>query len=181
LTGAVLAGFLSDKLKRRGVVVAGMLLCAVPLLILMRMASTDNFLLYLCIVLLVGTCTGGVANILSTACSADLASSIERTYHRKAQSTIAGIIDGIGGLGAGLGQATIGLIAESSWNAVFGFLIGKLYAGICLTAVLLLLPIIFKENREAQRVHDNPLLQFPSPNAHKTPPTPLQPTNQAEL
>mmetsp|Transcript_10594 Transcript_10594/g.20431 ORF Transcript_10594/g.20431 Transcript_10594/m.20431 type:complete len:115 (+) Transcript_10594:2579-2923(+) len=111
--------------RSRGFVVGSMLFLSIPLMAILRFAGTEAFVLYVIIATLVGACTGGPANLISTAYSADIAKRGENQHNKKALSTIAGIIDGMGGLGAGIGQLIIGLIAEHSWTGVFLFLMGK--------------------------------------------------------
>mmetsp|Transcript_13091 Transcript_13091/g.24470 ORF Transcript_13091/g.24470 Transcript_13091/m.24470 type:complete len:451 (-) Transcript_13091:20-1372(-) len=140
IAGSIFVGYLSDRFRRRGAVCAALLLLSIPLLMAFKETPANNTFLYIVLAAVVGALTGGPANIISSACAADLATRGEAQFNRKALSTVTGIIDGIGGLGAGLGQAAIGFIAEESWDAVFYFLMG-----ISLTSVLLLVPVILQE------------------------------------
>lgn len=148
IVGSIFAGYVSDEYHKRGTVVALLLLTSIPLLALMGTASKSSLLYIIVIATLLGATVGGPANIISSACAADIATYAEEIYNKKAYSTVAGIIDGIGGTGAGLGQAAIGLIAESSWTGVFIFLICKVYSGSSLSSALCLFPIVLKERRQ---------------------------------
>jgi sugar phosphate permease len=66
-----------------------------------------------------GFMVSGAANLISSTVSADLASD------PAAKATVIGIINGTGSMGAALGQILIGWLQGFSWNAVFGFLVGK--------------------------------------------------------
>jgi sugar phosphate permease len=125
IAGSVVCGSLSDRLRRRGTVIGVMLLTSIPLLGLLKVAPSDVIVI-IGIAFLVGAFTGGPTHIISSACAADIASRGEVQLNKRALATVTGIIDGIGGLGAGLGQAVIGVIAETSWNGVFLFLMGMM-------------------------------------------------------
>jgi hypothetical protein len=126
-----------------------MLIVSIPLLGLMAAVSGQHLSLIVVLAVLVGVMTGGPANMICSACAADLAADAEEVYHKKAYSTVAGIIDGFGGIGAGIGQAAIGVIAGYSWTGVFVLLMGKAYTGSALASALCLAPIVLKESRRA--------------------------------
>eukprot|EP00357_Protocruzia_adherens_P037738 CAMPEP_0115042800 /NCGR_PEP_ID=MMETSP0216-20121206/46471_1 /TAXON_ID=223996 /ORGANISM="Protocruzia adherens, Strain Boccale" /LENGTH=116 /DNA_ID=CAMNT_0002424963 /DNA_START=106 /DNA_END=456 /DNA_ORIENTATION=- len=61
---------------------------------------------------------GGPANMISSAISADLGRS-PQLHGGKALSTVTGIIDGTGSLGAAIGQTLIGYIQGFGWKYYF--------------------------------------------------------------
>ena len=127
IAGSVLGGWLSDIYNRRMATVAAMLICSVPLMILFRMVTPATEYLFYFFIPLVGFMIGGVANLMSTAVSADLSQDqeAEAHAHKDAKTTVIGIINGTGSLGAAFGQVVIGWLQTFSWNYVFGFLVCK--------------------------------------------------------
>lgn len=62
----------------------------------------------------------GAANLISAACSADLGRQDAVRDNAAALSTVTGIVDGTGSVGAALGQVIIPVLYQVvSWNAVF--------------------------------------------------------------
>lgn len=125
--GSISAGFISDKIKFRSIVVETMICIAVPLILIFRLISTEEKWAFYFIVPLIGMMIGGSANIISTAVAADLSIDV---VMKKPRATIVGIINGTGSLGAASGQILvisnqIGWLQSFSWSAVFLFLIGK--------------------------------------------------------
>lgn len=125
IVGSVLSGHISDKIGYRSFVMLPMLAIGIPIMGLFRLGTPETFWIYFILVPLVGIMTGGPANIIASAISADLAHNPDVPKNKEASATVTGIIDGTGGFGAALGQTFIGLISESSWDMVFVFLMGK--------------------------------------------------------
>ena len=69
---------------------------------------------------LTGFFVGGAANIIGGACSADLGKAAVQLGMESAVSTVAGIIDGTGSVGAAVGQVAIPIIETNiGWSQVF--------------------------------------------------------------
>ena len=67
---------------------------------------------------IVGYFVGGAANMISAAITADLGRQVQG--NAEALSTVTGIVDGTGSVGAALGQILVPLIQDSfDWHAVF--------------------------------------------------------------
>ena len=142
IVGSALTGWFSDRLRSRVLVLLPMLLLGIPLFYCFRLGTRDTVWVYFVLVPLTGWAVSASANILSGAVAADLTKKCEDGLAEESTATIAGIIDGTGSLGAGLGQIFIGYLRTQSWDAVFGFLMG---VGGC--AVLLLLPYFVRDVR----------------------------------
>ena len=80
---------------------------------------------------------GGVASLISSVVAADLGDSSHGKYNAK--TTVVGIIDGSGGIGAGVGQIIIGILQKISWNSVFYFVFA---VNAC--AVLAMIPLVVR-------------------------------------
>lgn len=124
-----------------------MLAASIPIMGLFRLGTPGTFWIYFILVPIVGVLTGGPANIISSAICADLAQNPKVIGNKQALATVAGIVDGTGGFGAAIGQTFIGLIAESSWDMVFVFLMSNCYAGVAFLSVLTMSPIFIREWR----------------------------------
>lgn len=95
---------------------------------------------------LLGWAVRASANVLYSAGAADLTQHEDRDGQPvESTATIAGIIDGAGSIGAGFGQLLIGYLRTKSWDLVFAFLMGKVYPGAGVCAVLILLPYCYRD------------------------------------
>jgi MFS transporter, OPA family, solute carrier family 37 (glycerol-3-phosphate transporter), member 3 len=80
---------------------------------------------------------GGAANIISATITADLGQQEALEGNTEALSTVTGIVDGTGSVGAALGQILVPLIQRyTSWKYVFYFFI--VLVGILLELVFFL-------------------------------------------
>ena len=69
---------------------------------------------------IVGYFVGGAANMISAAITADLGRQGPIQGNQEALSTVTGIVDGTGSIGAALGQILVPLIQENfDWHYVF--------------------------------------------------------------
>lgn len=101
ISGSITAGYISDKVRFRSAVVEGMILLAVPMVMLFRITDEESVWFFYFLAPAAGFMIGGSANIISAAVAADL-SICEETGEPRA--TIIGIINGTGSLGAASGQ-----------------------------------------------------------------------------
>ncbi|KAG7385018.1 hypothetical protein PHYPSEUDO_002030 [Phytophthora pseudosyringae] len=150
--GGVVGGIVSDRMGVRSPVVVTMLLFSCITLYFMDGASYDVTALLL---LSSGFMLGGPANLISTAISADLGTHESIRGNAEALSTVTGIIDGTGSVGAALVQYLVGYLANCqyepkgcnpksprcvqvcSWGPVFVLLeVGTVLSCVCLAQLL---------------------------------------------
>jgi len=134
ILGGILAGILSDWTSRaagvplRSPVVSIFLLLAILPLGTLRAARDARVvaaMIFLC-----GVLQGGPAEALTSCISVDLGTH-PSLQQARATSTCTGIIDGIGALGAAIGQYLVGVLSDTfGWKAAFTFLIASLL-GAC--------------------------------------------------
>ncbi|EEY69680.1 sugar phosphate exchanger, putative [Phytophthora infestans T30-4] len=153
--GGFVGGIVSDRMGVRSPVVVTMLLLSwyeTITLYFMDGASYDATALLL---LSSGFMLGGPANLISTAISADLGTHESIRGDAEALSTVTGIIDGTGSIGAALVQYLVGYLANCqyepkgcdpksprcvqvcSWGPVFVLLeVGTVLSCVCLAQLL---------------------------------------------
>ncbi|KAI9982363.1 hypothetical protein PInf_008300 [Phytophthora infestans] len=150
--GGFVGGIVSDRMGVRSPVVVTMLLLSCITLYFMDGASYDATALLL---LSSGFMLGGPANLISTAISADLGTHESIRGDAEALSTVTGIIDGTGSIGAALVQYLVGYLANCqnepkgcdpksprcvqvcSWGPVFVLLeVGTVLSCVCLAQLL---------------------------------------------
>jgi len=122
--GGVAIGHLSDRIGARVLVIAPLVLFSLPLLVaFLLVPATFVYPLFL-IVPLLGVTIITPTNLISSTVASDLSHKMETEEGRKVLSTVTGIIDGTGSLGAAMGMFVIGLLQDDSWTSVFLFLLG---------------------------------------------------------
>lgn len=104
ISGSIVAGYVSDKVKFRSAVVIVMLAMAVPIVLMFRVIDEENTWAFYGLAPAAGYMIGGSANLISAAVAADL-SICEKSNEPRA--TIIGIINGTGSLGAAAGQIIV--------------------------------------------------------------------------
>ena len=148
-----MGGYITDRLGMRSPILTPMLLVA-SLTIYQINQSTKTVLAFLLI--LNGMLIGGPASLISSAVSADLGTHKSLRGNAAALSTVTGIIDGTGSIGAAFAQYLVGYISNChtepsgcrpdadpdcrlvcAWQPVLRLLL----AGCC-CAALCLIPII---------------------------------------
>ncbi|XP_043928160.1 glucose-6-phosphate exchanger SLC37A1 isoform X2 [Protopterus annectens] len=138
--GGILAGLISDKLRKRALTCGVMLLLAAPTLYIFSAVSQMGLGPTIAMLIICGALVNGPYALITTAVSADLGTHKSLKGNAKALSTVTAIIDGTGSVGAALGPLLAGLLAPSGWNNVFYML---MTADAC--ALLLLIRLILKE------------------------------------
>ncbi|UCG46735.1 MAG: MFS transporter [Phycisphaerales bacterium] len=137
--GAIFAGWASDRIfkNRRAPVAFIMLILLAVFCYLFKACPSDNWVLSLIVLLLIGFFTFGPHILLVAALPADLGS-------RKAASSVTGFIDSMGYLGASLtGVGTGYLVDKYGWDAGFYFWIG----GAVFAAIMILLVWNYKHQK----------------------------------
>lgn len=143
-----LAGFMSDRLQRRVLVLLPLLVLAIPTLaIYATLPSMGAMTVNAAILFVNGMLIGGAANLISAAITADLGRQEALQGNSRAMATVTGIVDGTGSLGAALGQVTLPYLQVGwGWHSVFYYLM----AAVVVTIVFLL-PILVNDVRDLLR------------------------------
>lgn len=113
---------------------------------MVRFVAGENVLNYYILIFFCGFFLGGPFNIVSSAISADLGKNPLIKGNKKAQSTVTGIIEGTGSLGAALIQKLIPIIESQ---------IFLLLAILCLLAAVIVSPTAYKEFKVKLFDHKN--------------------------
>ena len=140
IIGGIVGGIGSDVWGHRSPVVFGMVALAVPSLVGFNaspnMKSVASFLMAL-----TGFFVGGASNIIGAACSADLGKAAVALGLESAVSTVAGIIDGTGSVGAAVGQVAIPVIETNiGWAQVF-----YMFMAMASLSAVCLVPVVWRE------------------------------------
>lgn len=105
--GSIISGWISDKIGSRTVVMMPMLMLSVPIFLMFRLGTSDTYWIFFVLTPICGFLISGASNIISSAVATDLAQNEEVQKDHEALATVAGIIDGTGGVGAALGQLAV--------------------------------------------------------------------------
>jgi OPA family glycerol-3-phosphate transporter-like MFS transporter 3 len=101
IVGGIIAGRIMDKSGFRCLIMVPMLILSLPIFLSFRFITSSTFFMYYITVPILGFMIGGVANLIVSLISTDLGRRPD--VSDDALSTITGIIDGTGSLGAGVG------------------------------------------------------------------------------
>lgn len=143
IVGGIIGGYISDKIGTRSPIVGVMLVFAPVSLFIYSVSPADEVTNAL-LMSLTGFFIGGVANLISTAISADLGRQKEIANSKEALATVTGIIDGTGSAGAAAGQLLIPLLQKRvGWHVVFYFFIV-----LTIMTLLFILRIIIHDVRD---------------------------------
>ncbi|KHN75134.1 Sugar phosphate exchanger 3 [Toxocara canis] len=148
IVAAVIAGVLSDHLLSRTPIIVSMLVFSMGALF--AYANSPNSVLINSLLMVVtGFFVGGPSNLISSAVSADLGRAEEIRGSAEALSTVTGIVDGTGSIGASIGQLLLPTVQRSfGWVAVFySFIVMMLCTFVCL------MPLLCKELVDRRRYH----------------------------
>ncbi|KAL8604730.1 hypothetical protein ACOMHN_017689 [Nucella lapillus] len=138
IVGGTVAGFISDRLQKRAIVVVPMLVAGIPILFVYGLTDVAATMMNNGILLFfLGWLIGGVANLISAAISADLGRQKALKGNAEALSTVTGIIDGTGSLGAAVGQVAVPHIqVVYGWRVVFYlFMVSTLLTAVCILRI----------------------------------------------
>lgn len=116
ILGSFIMGYLSDKLysKRSPISLIAVLIASlIGFTLTYRLHLMSQVALSACMFAF-GFIVSGLNNIISASCAADIGKQVLQSSQRS-QSTVAGIIDGTGSLGAAFGQIIIG-VSVSRWG-----------------------------------------------------------------
>ena len=148
--GSIFCGWFGDILKFRSPIITLFLILSLPLLLLLEVGNESIYWIYFIVIPFTGFFIGGAANIVSSAVAADLSQHPELTANSDAMATIAGIIDGAGGLGASIATFTMGYLAQIDWLYVFFFMLL-----LAILAILCILQITYRELKSIKKLRAN--------------------------
>ena len=101
IIGGVFAGILSDKVVDRSYVVVPMLVAAVPMINVLNFILGKSSFGSFVVIFVVGALISGGSNLVSAVVAADMC---DLETQLEAKSTLTGVIDASGGIGASFGQ-----------------------------------------------------------------------------
>ena len=98
-------GFLSDKLyQKRSPVAAFSIICAAAILYSITFANSSiSHPFFLVLMFFLGAFMYGINNLVQASCAADIGKAQELKNNQRSTTTVIGIIDGSGALGAAFG------------------------------------------------------------------------------
>lgn len=111
IIGAFVIGWVSDRVGYITPFIVSILAAGVPLLLLFPLADFNSTWMYYLLSGSTGFCIAAAANLILGAVAVGLSKSEDVLKQGEATSTIAGIIDGTGSLGAAIGTIVIGVLA----------------------------------------------------------------------
>lgn len=142
-TGAIVLGFCSDKIAKKSlIVVTGLYLSAMIFIFMTTLKAGCSVWTFGVSLFLAGLLFGGPEIIVGSIVSSELGTTESLKNNSRALSTIVGIIDGTGAVGASLVQLVIPYLKKDSFY---------LYFSLCLTAAFLSTPLLVKEIRSFRR------------------------------
>ncbi|CAI2366263.1 unnamed protein product [Moneuplotes crassus] len=121
IIGSVSLGLLSDMMygKRVPVCFVGLLIATCFHSTLIFLGNNEKVIIFI-VIFILGFFIGSIANIISGTACADIGKHDSIKGNDSALSTVTGIVDGTGSLGAAAGQKGIGYIQDNAnWTAVF--------------------------------------------------------------
>lgn len=107
IVGSIGCGWLTDRMGSRTVVITPMLVLTIPVFLLFRLGNSQDYWIFFLLTPICGFLVGGASNMISSTVAADLAQNEEVNSNKEAMSTVTGIIDGSGGIGAAVGQVLV--------------------------------------------------------------------------
>ncbi|XP_023241917.1 sugar phosphate exchanger 3-like [Centruroides sculpturatus] len=142
IIGSIIGGIISDKLGTRSPVV-GFLLLLSPGSLYLYYVSPANKIINVFLMSVMGFFIGGASNLISTAISADLGRQKEFSDNKEALSTVIGIIDGTGSVGAAIGQTVISVIQTNfNWKVVF-----YLFIAMVILTLICIIKIVYRDTK----------------------------------
>mmetsp|Transcript_32983 Transcript_32983/g.32677 ORF Transcript_32983/g.32677 Transcript_32983/m.32677 type:complete len:191 (+) Transcript_32983:754-1326(+) len=150
IIGAFGFGWLTDKLKARGPTLCLIMLFSIPTIWCFHIVPQDLWYLIFGVCILLGALAGTAGHLISAAIPIDIGKHEHLEGNEEALATVAGIVDGTGGLGAAFGQILIGYLASFDWMYAFVFMLIAAFISL-----LLLIPISIREYKEAKLIKTN--------------------------
>lgn len=130
IIGGTIAGYISDRLRKRSPVLFVLLFLSIPSLWIYQ-GSGKDLVTNAALMGVVGFFIGGAANIISATICADMGRLDELRGNAEALATVTGIVDGTGSVGAAAGQMILPVLENNyDWHFVFYFFIFCIF--VCL-------------------------------------------------
>ncbi|KAJ6649051.1 Glucose-6-phosphate exchanger SLC37A2 [Pseudolycoriella hygida] len=123
IIGTIAAGVLSDYTGMSVCTYAGMLLFAIPLLLVYQIFGTISLAINVFLLFTIGIVVNGPCALINTSVSTELGTHSSLEGNSKALATVTAIIDGTGSIGAATGPLMAGLVSNSGWENVFHMLV----------------------------------------------------------
>ncbi|XP_065845816.1 glucose-6-phosphate exchanger SLC37A2-like [Oscarella lobularis] len=141
IVGSIAIGYLSDRLKLRGIACVLMTVLSIPALFFYELYGGESEKMTIVLSSICGFFLNGPYALVTTAVSADLGTHKSLEGNEKAKAMVAAIIDGTGSIGAAVGPFLTGWVAgsdsETGWKNVFYMLIAaSALSGLLLTRIL---------------------------------------------
>ncbi|KAK0048287.1 glucose-6-phosphate exchanger SLC37A2 [Biomphalaria pfeifferi] len=147
ILGGILAGYLSDRYKMRGLTCFIFLIIVAPMLFIYdQYGHTVPFYANCLMLALCGLGVNGPYALITTAVSADLGTHKSIRENSKALGMVTAIIDGTGSIGAAIGPMLTGVVSATGWDNVFYMLIAADFI-----AAFVLIRVVIKEIRHRLR------------------------------
>lgn len=112
LIGVFVFGWVTDKLGSRAPTLCFIMICTLPVIWGYQAVPYKLWELFFVLTFLIGFLAGAAGQLIPGAVAVDLGRQDKDKKHDSALSTVAGIIDGTGSLGAAFGQIMIGYLAN---------------------------------------------------------------------
>lgn len=134
MVGSIIAGLLADKTNSSGLICIGFLILAIPSLFIFEKFSSISQAMNFTLQFIAGFFINGPYALITTAVSTNLACKVPS---KSAMATVSAIIDGTGSIGAAIGPAITGPMADRfGWNSIFYLsMIADFIAILCLIRV----------------------------------------------
>ena len=140
--GGLACGFGSDRMGTRAPFVGLFILISIIPTALIY-PYVDNVAALAVLSTLNGFFCGGAGNVVASAVCADIGKNERVQGSPDVTSQVAGIVDGVGALGAAGTQLFIGYMPKDSWSSIFNVLTGMLAV-----AFLLIIDLVYRETRD---------------------------------
>ena len=121
IVGSIVIGVLADYTGFSAIPCMGMLLLAVPVMVMFIKFNHLMLSLNIIMQLILGSLLNGPYCLITTSVAVDLGSKVS---NKQGLATVSAIVDSIGSIGSAIGPMLAGLVSQTyGWNAVFYMII----------------------------------------------------------
>ncbi|XP_027201719.2 glucose-6-phosphate exchanger SLC37A2-like [Dermatophagoides pteronyssinus] len=134
MIGSIIVGLLADRTNSSGIICILFLMLAIPSLFVFEKYSAISKAMNFQLQFIAGFFINGPYALITTAVSANLACKVPS---KSAMATVSAIIDGTGSIGAAIGPAITGPLADKfGWNSIFNLsMFMDFFAILCLLRI----------------------------------------------